>query len=224
MWHKCLTWRYSGCLSLTIEAEAVWEGLSAEQLQPLCHTVLHRPGVPLQISIAEPLSGQQQEREEPSLLSKQCERSQEWSNRNERGYEVRNDSFLSSLPEGVTYRNELCNRGPLTLGEVGPGRVVSCGWQNHNALLWSPLQILQKPLQTNVPPPGIPVIILTYVLDPCCLKDARQRVCSKKPDKTLDMCLRPTRFKPEDVITGWFCTFLWVDTSLCISLSFYWKI
>lgn len=87
----------------------------------------------------------------------------------------------------VSYHDELCNHGPLILREVCSGRVVGRRRQNNNALLRSPLQILQKLLQTNAPLSAIPVIILTDILDPCCLEDTSQRVCREDQDKTLDI-------------------------------------
>lgn len=44
------------------------EGLSTEELHTLWHTVLNGPGISLQISIAERLCRQQEEREKPAPL------------------------------------------------------------------------------------------------------------------------------------------------------------
>lgn len=47
--------------------------MSTEELHPLRGAVLDRPGIALQISKAEPLSRQHEEREKPTPLLKQCQ-------------------------------------------------------------------------------------------------------------------------------------------------------
>lgn len=91
----------------------------------------------------------------------------------------------------ICYPHELSEHSPLIVREVCSGWIVGRGRQNNNTFLRSPLQILQKLLQTNAPLLVIPVIILTDVLDPCCLENIRQRVCRQDGEKTT--CFVPRR-------------------------------
>lgn len=85
------------------------------------------------------------------------------------------------------YHDELRNRGPLILREVCSGRVVARGRQNNNTVFRSPLQILQKLLQTNTSLCVIPVVILADILDSCCLEDTSQRVCREDQVKAFNI-------------------------------------
>lgn len=93
--------------------------------------------------------------------------------------------MFNNINARISYHDDLCNQGPLFLREISSGWVVGRCWQNNNTSLRSPLQILHKLLQTNAALLVIPIIILTDIFYPSCLKDAGQWICTEDQEQTL---------------------------------------